>query len=273
MESGRSMVWRLALVAIEVLFITILDYKMSGGYYSLDVLYSLPIIQAAHISSIRAARHSDTQMSALVGVITAVAWSIAEAAVIWPNYPLGAFTMNIFTRSVTFTVLGRVVTKLWKERNYYRKDALTGLVNRFQFNERFTAEQLRSVRSNKPFSLLYLSIDQLKTLNDLHGRRVGDSSLKAFSGIMKGNCRVVDTVARIGEDKFAILFPETDEYVCGVLLLRIKVASEKLFQEQGWPISLSIGRTTLTSSEKSLDEVLQEIIEKMASNPDQVLAP
>jgi len=110
------------LVVAEILFITFWDYKVAGAYYSLDVLYCLPIIQAARIGAIRSLRHSDTQMSALVGVISAVAWSIAEAAVVWPHYPLDAFTMNIFTRSVTFTVLGRVVAKLWKERDFSRKD-------------------------------------------------------------------------------------------------------------------------------------------------------
>ncbi len=82
------MLWRLVLVVTEILLITFLDYKLSGSYYSLDVLYCLPIIQAARIGAIRSQRHSDTQMSALVGVISAVAWSIAEASVVWPNYPL-----------------------------------------------------------------------------------------------------------------------------------------------------------------------------------------
>ncbi len=259
------MFWRFALVVAEILFITFLDYKMSGAFYSLDVLYCLPIIQAARIGTIRSLRHSDTQMSALVGVIAAVAWSIAEAAVVWPNYPLGAFTMNIFTRSITFTVLGRVVAKLWKERDYSRKDALTGLANRLELAEKFAAEQLRSERSNRPYSLLFIDIDQFKMLNDNHSRRVGDEVLKAVSGILRDNSRSVDTVARIGEEEFAILFPETDEYICGVLVMRVKSASEKKFQTEGWSISLSIGHVTVTGSARSFDEILHEADEKMYS--------
>jgi diguanylate cyclase (GGDEF)-like protein len=260
------MFWRFVLVVAEILFITFLDYKMSGAYYSLDVLYCLPIIQAARIGTVRSLRHSDTQMSALVGVIAAVAWSIAEAAVVWPNYPLGAFTINIFTRGVTFTVLGRVVAKLWKERDYSRKDALTGLANRLEFTDRFATEQLRSELSSRPYSLLFIDIDQFKMLNDNHGRRIGDAALKAVSGILKDNSRSsVDTVARIGEEEFAILFPETDEYICGVLVMRIKSASEKKFQTEGWSISLSIGHVTVTGSERSFDEILHEADEKMYS--------
>jgi len=252
------MFWRFVLVVSEILLITFWDYKMSGAYYSLDVLYCLPIIQAARIGSIRSLRHSDTQISALIGVIAAVAWSIAEAAVVWPNYPLAAFTINIFTRSITFTVLGRVVARLWKERDYSRKDVLTGLANRLEFTEKFSTEQIRSERSSRPYSLLFIDVDHLKTLVDNHGHRLGEAALKAVAGILGGNCRNVDTVARIGEDEFAILFPETDEYICRVLVMRMKAASEKKFQAEGWPISLVIGHVTVTGNRKSFEELLHD---------------
>lgn len=256
------MSWRFVLVVIEILLITILDYKMAGAYYSLDVLYCLPIIQAARIGSIRSLRQSDTQMSALVGVIAAVAWSIAEAAVVWPDYPLPAFTMNIFTRSITFTVLGRVVARLWKERDYSRKDALTGLANRLEFTEKFATEQMRSERTSRPYSLLFIDVDHFKMLNESLGRRIGDAALKGLSGILSGNSRNIDTVARIGEDEFAILFPETDEYICRVLVMRIRSASEKKFKNEGWPIALSIGHVTVTGGQRSFEELLHEADEK-----------
>jgi diguanylate cyclase (GGDEF)-like protein len=259
------MFWRFVLVVTEILTITFWNYKMSGSYYSLDVLYCLPIIQAARLGAIRSLRHSDTQMSALVGVVSAVVWSIAEAAVVWPNYPLGAFTMNIFTRSVTFTVLGRVLTKLWKERDFFRKDVLTGLANRMEFTERFAAEQLRSEWSNRPYSLLFVEIDQFKMLKDNPDHRVGVAALKVLSGILKDNSRCIDTVARIGEGKFGLLFPETDEYICGILGMRIKSASDKKFQAEGWPISLSVGHVTVSGSAKSFEEIVREADEKMYS--------
>jgi len=257
------MFWRFVLVVTEILTITFWNYKMAGSYYSLDVLYCLPIIQASRIGTIRSQRHSDTQMAALVGVITAVVWSIAEAAVVWPTYPLGAFTVNIFTRSVTFTVLGRVLAKLWKERDFFRRDALTGLANRLEFTERFAAEQLRSEWSNRPYSLLFVEIDQFGILNDNQDHSLGEIALKDVSGILKDNSRDIDTVARIGVDKFGILFPETDEYICGILAMRIKSASKLKFQAKGWAISLSIGHVTVTGSARTFDEILHEAEEKM----------
>jgi diguanylate cyclase (GGDEF)-like protein len=259
------MIWRLLLVTAEVALITYLDYLFTGTYYSLDVLYCLPVIQAARLGAIRKMRRSDTQTSTIVGVVSAVAWSAAEAAVVWPTYPLNALVMNIFTRSVTFTVLGRVVTKLWKEREYSRKDTLTNLANRLEFIERFKTEQLRSERSGRPYSVLYIDIDQFKMLNDSHGHHVGDEALVAVSNLLMGNSRNVDTVARIGGDEFVLLFPETDQFICAILAKRIKSASEKIFQAKGWSIALSIGHVTAIGREKSVEEALHEADENMYS--------
>jgi diguanylate cyclase (GGDEF)-like protein len=257
MTMTKNTVWRFFLVVVEILIITFLDYQVAGTYYSLDVLYCLPVIQAAHIGAIRAMRRSDNQTSTIIGTLSAVAWSVAEAAVIWPSFPPVAFAMNIFTRSVTFTVLGRVVTRLWREREYSRKDTLTELANRLEFNERLEAEQFRSERSGNPYSLLYIDIDQFKMLNDQNGHHVGDKALKAVAKILSENSRSVDTVARIGGDEFVLLFPETDEYICDILVKRIKSASERIFQSEGWSISLSIGRVTDTGKKKSADEILR----------------
>ena len=259
------MYWRFILIFSEIILITYLDYKVGGLYYSLGVLYCLPIIQTAHLSSIRAIRRSDSRVPDLIGIICGIAWSVAEAAVIWPLFPLGALAINIFTRAITFTVLGRVMTKLFKEKEYSRKDALTGLANRLEFIERFEIERLRSERSGEPYSILYIDIDQFKILNDTRGHQIGDKALIDLSHILSENSRKIDTVARIGGDEFVILFSSTDEMTCQTLTARILMASEKKFSSQGWPIALSIGSATETGMKKSVDEILHEADQKMYS--------
>ena len=54
------MFWRSLAIATEILLITFWNYKMSGSYYALDVLYCLPIIQTAKVGAIRARRQTDT---------------------------------------------------------------------------------------------------------------------------------------------------------------------------------------------------------------------
>ncbi len=263
-NSGKTF-WTFFLVIAEILFITYLGYKGAGTYYSLDVLYCLPVIQAARLGAIQSMRRFDTQIPTVTAIVAAIAWSIAEAAIIWPNFPFNAFALNVFTRSVTFLVVGRVVVKLWKEREFSRKDALTNLDNRLEFFDRFEIEQLRSERSGNPYSLLFIDIDKLKMLNDNQGHHVGDEALKMLADILRENSRRIDTVSRFGGDEFVLLFPETDEQSCEVLVSRISLAAEKKFQNQGWPISLSIGRVTEIGNKRGADVILREADTKMYS--------
>lgn len=257
------MFWRLVMVSSEIALIAYLDYRVAGLYYSFEVLYCLPIVQTAHASSIHALRRSDSLIPDLIGVACAVAWSVAEAALVWPYFPHNALALNIFTRAVTFVVLGRVITKLFKEREYSRKDALTGLANRLELVERFEIERHRSERTGEPYSLLYIDIDYFKLLNDTRGHHTGDAALVALAGILRDNSRKVDTVSRVGGDEFIVLFPSTDEEACQALTNRITLASEKHFQSQRWPISLSIGSLTESGNKTSIDEILQEADSRM----------
>ncbi|MGB9093682.1 MAG: diguanylate cyclase, partial [Gallionella sp.] len=68
----------------------------------------------------------------------------------------------------------------------------------------------------------------------------------------------VDTAARIGGDEFVLLFTETDEYVCDILVKRIKAASENIFRDEGWQIALSIGHATATGKTRTTDEILHD---------------
>ena len=259
------MSWRFILIFSEITLITYLDYRIAGMYYSLGVLYCLPIIQTAHASSVCTLRRTDSRIPDFIGVVCAVAWSIAEASVIWPHFPYGALALNIFTRAITFTVLGRVMLKLFKEKEYSRKDALTGLANRLEFIERFEIERLRSERTGAPYSLLYIDIDRFKMLNDTRGHHTGDEALIVLANILSENSRKIDTVSRVGGDEFVVLFTSTDETTCHTLIARIMQASEKYFTNQGWPISLSIGSITDTGKKNSIDEILRMADEKMYS--------
>lgn len=251
------------LIVAEILLITFLNYKGVGSYYSLDVLYCLPVIQAARLSALRSLRRSDTQIPTVVGALVALLWTTAEFVAAYPDYPLGAIVLNAVTRCVAFTIIGRVVANLWRDRASSRKDALTDLANRIEFFERFEREQQRSERSGRPYSILFIDIDQFKGLNDQQGHRVGDDALKAVADILRNNSRQVDTIARFGGDEFVVLFPETDAPSCEILVKRILLAAENTFKSQGWRIALSVGHASETGTRRSADDILNEADRRM----------
>lgn len=116
------------LIAIELLVIGFLDFAVKnylpaemGHYVSLDVFYCLPVIQTARLAAINATGSSDSQIPTYLGVALALAWSATELSVSSLDFPVGAFVLNAFSRSVVFTVIGRVVTRLWRVRTSERR--------------------------------------------------------------------------------------------------------------------------------------------------------
>lgn len=254
---------RFFLIVLEVLFITILDYKMAAHYYSLDVLYCLPVIQTARFGALQTLRSSDSQILAIVAIFCALAWSITEAAIAWPNFPVSAFLMNVVTRAITFTVIGRVVAKVWKDKDSARKDDLTGLPNRLEFIKKFEARQLKSEHSKTPYSLLFFNIDHFRMLNDKHGHQVGDEALKMLADTLRENSRSIDVASRMGSDEFVLLLPDTEKQSCDFLGARITRAAEKKFNQHGWNIGLSFGYVTESGKKRSVDELLRAADQNM----------
>ena len=251
------MFWGLTLVIAEVAFITWANYVMIGSYYSLDILYCLPVMQAARLTALKASRKTDTQLPLYFAIFTGITWSLAEA-LIMPDFPKAAFLLNAFSRSIAFTVIGRVVIKLFKEREYGRKDELTNLDTPAEFFKRFELEQHRSERNGKPYSVMFINIDRFKDPNDQLGQIKGDEALVVMADVLRKDCRKIDSKARIGGDKFALLLPDTDRRSREFVLQRIKTDSEQEFSTRGWPISVLTGCVTETGKNRSAQEILHE---------------
>ncbi|MFA6146736.1 MAG: HD domain-containing phosphohydrolase [bacterium] len=100
-------------------------------------------------------------------------------------------------------------------------DPLTHLYNRRYFHDQLEKEILRSRRNGGSFSLLMLDIDEFKAYNERFTTTAGDIALQEFASILSGCVREVDTVARLGEDEFAIILLEGDTEGANALSQRI----------------------------------------------------
>jgi diguanylate cyclase (GGDEF)-like protein/PAS domain S-box-containing protein len=103
-----------------------------------------------------------------------------------------------------------------KERRLHRAlhyqashDALTGLINRREFENRLTVA-VEDARQNSQARhvLLYLDLDQFKLVNDTCGHPAGDLLLKQITGVIQSRVRGGDTLARLGGDEFGILLQD-----------------------------------------------------------------
>jgi diguanylate cyclase (GGDEF)-like protein/PAS domain S-box-containing protein len=84
-------------------------------------------------------------------------------------------------------------------------DALTGLINRREFDNRLHAAVVEAQRGKGPYALLYIDLDQFKVVNDTCGHQAGDRLLRDVTGLLQTRVRASDTIARLGGDEFGVL--------------------------------------------------------------------
>jgi diguanylate cyclase (GGDEF)-like protein/PAS domain S-box-containing protein len=84
-------------------------------------------------------------------------------------------------------------------------DALTGLANRALLNDRLSQELRHTKRRDSQCAILALDLDRFKAINDTFGHEAGDKLLQEVASRLRNAVRTIDTVARLGGDKFVIL--------------------------------------------------------------------
>lgn len=91
-----------------------------------------------------------------------------------------------------------------------RTDALTGLPNRREMNERMAAATSAARRHSEPSALLMVDIDHFKRVNDTRGHDGGDIVLQAVAYRLRAACRAEDSAGRWGGEEFLVVAPMTD---------------------------------------------------------------
>jgi diguanylate cyclase (GGDEF)-like protein/PAS domain S-box-containing protein len=128
-------------------------------------------------------------------------------------------------------------------------DALTGLPNRRLLIERLQHALTVSVRRQRYGALLFLDVDNFKTINDIVGHDAGDLMLQEVATRQQANLRQSDTIARIGGDEFVVLLEELDNTIGGAASYAKEVADKLLaslsqpyrIRGREFPGSVSIG--------------------------------
>ena len=92
-----------------------------------------------------------------------------------------------------------------KLRHLATHDALTGLANRELFRDRVGRALHRAKRSGKSVGVVFVDLDDFKTINDSLGHLIGDELLQVVAARLVDSLRASDTAARLGGDEFAVL--------------------------------------------------------------------
>ena len=105
-----------------------------------------------------------------------------------------------------------VMHDISRERQYAAKlsyqashDALTGLINRTEFERRLSLALQSATQLGRHHAIMYLDLDQFKVVNDTCGHAAGDQLMRQVATLLQQCLREGDTLARLGGDEFGVL--------------------------------------------------------------------
>jgi diguanylate cyclase (GGDEF)-like protein/PAS domain S-box-containing protein len=144
-------------------------------------------------------------------------------------------------------------------------DPLTKLPNRRLFVDRLNQALVASVRSHRDGALLFLDMDNFKTLNDTLGHDIGDLLLQQVAERLLGCVRETDTIARIGGDEYVVMLEDLSEHAIEAAA-QAEVIGEKILNALNQPYqlaihefqsSVSIGVALFSNHNQSQEELLK----------------
>jgi len=152
-------------------------------------------------------------------------------------------------------------SRLFRQLSYQAShDALTGLINRCEFENRLVSALDSSHKDrDDTHALLHLDLDQFKVVNDTFGHTAGDELLRQVTDIIQANTRASDTLARLGGDEFGILLEHcSDEFALEVAeVIRCTIESFRFVWQGAFTnVRCSIGMYMVTHESPDVANVM-----------------
>jgi diguanylate cyclase (GGDEF)-like protein/PAS domain S-box-containing protein len=175
-------------------------------------------------------------------------------------------TAPIRNRSGEIAGVVLVLHDVRREREYASQlsyqashDALTGLINRREFEHRLSLALASARDLNRTHAMLYLDLDQFKIVNDTCGHAAGDELMRQVSMLLQGRLREGDTLARIGGDEFGVILencsPEHAERIADQLRQTV-TDFHFVWHDRSFTIGVSIGLVLIADGPLTLADVL-----------------
>jgi len=138
-------------------------------------------------------------------------------------------------------------------------DALTGLVNRREFEKRLEQTAIAARTSSQQHALCYLDLDQFKVVNDTCGHIAGDELLCQVTNLFQSQIRASDTLARLGGDEFGLLLNHCPLESAVQVANKLREQLQKfryMWHEKTFTIGVSIGVVAIDANTQSVTSIL-----------------
>jgi diguanylate cyclase (GGDEF)-like protein len=156
--------------------------------------------------------------------------------------------------------LAELIRSSEREHFLATHDGLTGLVNRYEFQQMLKTSLARAIRDREPLALLFVGLDRFKKINEMLGRPAGDEVLQRVAKRITSAMRTSDVAARIGSDEFMVMLTSvTREYdparVSQALIEKLS-QSYRVAGQDCW-LTASIGIAVFPRDGKKSDVLIQ----------------
>ncbi|MBT9614288.1 MAG: EAL domain-containing protein [Burkholderiales bacterium] len=138
-------------------------------------------------------------------------------------------------------------------------DALTGLVNRREFENRLQNALAASHAEGQQHALLYIDLDQFKIVNDTCGHVAGDELLRELSALLQSHMRASDTLARLGGDEFGVLLEHCPLDQAQRIAEGLRTATRDfrlVWENKTFEVSASMGIVAINRESGTMSQVL-----------------
>lgn len=138
-------------------------------------------------------------------------------------------------------------------------DALTGLINRREFEQRLERALAGAMVQGREHALCFIDLDQFKVINDTCGHAAGDELLRQLALLFRRGLRERDTLARLGGDEFALLLENCGlaDAIAVAEALRSEVQRYRFkWRERIFSVGVSVGVVAVNRGSGVVDDVL-----------------
>jgi diguanylate cyclase (GGDEF)-like protein len=183
--------------------------------------------------------------------------------------PTDEFVLTFGAMVLFLLVLARVIGLVRSVEEGQRRlrhealhDGLTGLANRALFTDRLHEVLDEQRDAGRLISVMFVDLDDFKTVNDTHGHQTGDAVLRLVAEAIRHAVRQADVVGRMGGDEFAVLMPETEPALATAAADRLAAGLRSVLN--GSPaVTASIGVVAPITQGSDTDAILRRADQAM----------
>ena len=245
--------WYFILGVMLSISITIIRY-ITGPAFQVGQFYIIPIFMVTW--------YVGRNSAIIIATISILFWIIFDYFTLQTLAQGLAPGLNEIFRLIIYIFIIQLVYKLRSILKTLQEmsgtDTLTNICNRRAFFIGAQQELERASRYNHLLSLVYIDLDNFKTVNDTLGHLVGDQLLKEVAMALNDHTRNADIVARVGGDEFCVLLVETDKDDSLLVYNKLEKHILEIMKKNNWPVTMSSGIVTFHEQPDSVEEMIAE---------------